>query len=236
MTYLAIKKELLKKADKKKALVLRGFFKTGKGEYGEGDKFLGVLVPEQRKIARQYVELNLEEVQKLLKSAWHEERMTALLIILYKFNKEKNENERKKVFDFYLKNTRYINNWDLVDVTCRDIVGGYLFDKNRAVLYKLVKSKNLWERRIAIVSTFYFIMRGEIKDVLSLSEILSADPHDLIHKATGWMLRETGKRCSRDVLISFLKKHYKKMPKVMFRYATEKLSTKEKDSIKQGWG
>ena len=212
---------LKKKANNEKAQLLSRFFKTGKGEYGEGDVFWGINVPEQRIIAKEFVSIPLEELQKLFQSLVHECRLTALLILTYKFPKA-SEVEKKKIFNFYIRNTKYINNWDLVDVTCHKIVGAYLFDKDRSILYKLAKSKNLWEKRIAIISTFYFIQQRDFSDSIKIAEMLLSDKHDLIHKAVGWMLREVGKR-DENVLHDFLKIHTKKMPRTALRYAIERL-------------
>ena len=216
-----VEKALKAKANKAKSQLLSRFFKTGKGEYGEGDVFLGITVPEQRLIAKEFIGIPLEEVQKLLQSPVHECRFTALLVLTYKYPKA-DEKEKKKIFNFYVKNTKYINNWDLVDVTCYKIVGAYLYDKDRSILYKLVKSKSLWEKRIAIISTFYFIREKDFSDSLKIGEMLLKDKHNLIHKAVGWMLREVGKR-DENVLHDFLKIHTKKMPRTMLRYAIEKL-------------
>jgi len=204
------------------------FFKTGKGEYGEGDVFLGITVPLQRSIAKKYLDLNLKDVQDLLSSKIHEHRLVSLLILIFKYKKA-DELEKKEIVDFYLKNTKNINNWDLVDLSAGYIVGDYLFQfkKDTSVLYKLAKSKNLWERRIAIMSTFAYIKNDHFKDVLSISEILLNDPHDLIHKAVGWMLREIGKR-NKKVEVNFLNKHYREMPRTMLRYAIEKFTIEEK--------
>ncbi|MBI4779448.1 DNA alkylation repair protein [Candidatus Falkowbacteria bacterium] len=217
-----LKSELKKLADKKQAAILTGFFKTGKGQYGEGDIFLGIKVPAQRKVARQYENLSLADAQKLLHSKIHEQRLIALLILLSRYKKA-DDRGKKKIVDFYLKNTKNINNWDLVDLSCHYILGDYLLDKPRRILYKLARSKNLWEKRIAIISTFAFLRNKQFNDTLKISEILLNDRHDLIHKASGWMLREAGKR-DQAVLEKFLDKHYKIMPRVMLRYAIEKLS------------
>jgi 3-methyladenine DNA glycosylase AlkD len=206
-------------ANREKAKVLQRFFKTGKGEYGEGDIFLGITVPESRDIAIQFKDLPLEEVESLLKSKIHEERLIALLLLVH--NYEKHHERRPEIFNFYLKNTKNINNWDLVDLSAPNIVGNYLLDKDKKILYKLANSNHLWEKRIAIISTFAFIRNNQFSDSLKISEILLADKHDLIHKAVGWMLRETGKR-DVAVLEAFLKQHYKKMPRTMLRYAIEK--------------
>ncbi len=222
MSVSNIKKELRAVANPEKAEILSRFFKTGKGHYGEGDKFLGIVVPQQRLIAKKYVDLSLAEVEKLLYSKYHEERLTALLILTYQYPKVSLE-DRGKIYDFYIKHSRQINNWDLVDVTAPNIVGAWLFDKDRKILFDLVKSDNLWQRRISIISTFYFIRRGDCKDTLRLAEILLNDKHDLVHKAVGWMLREVGKNCGTKILTDFLDEHKSKMPRTMLRYAIEKL-------------
>jgi len=211
-----------------KAKLLQGYFKTGKGEYGEGDKFLGVTVPASRKIAIRFKSLSFVEIAKLLQSKIHEERLIALLILVQKFNKA-NEATQKEIYEFYLKNTKYINNWDLVDLSSHEIVGGHLLRrglaKSKPILIKLAKSKNIWERRIAVISTFEFIRNNKFDESLKLAEILLEDTHDLMHKAVGWMLREVGKR-DLKAEIRFLDKHYKKMPRTMLRYAIEKFPEK----------
>lgn len=223
-----IRSELKKSADPEKAKVLRRFFKTGKGEYGEGDKFIGVDAPKMRSVTKKYFcHISIEETSEFLKeNGCHEERMAALIILMLKYQNG-TEAEKKKIFNLYLKNTKFINNWDLVDVTCRDIVGAYLLEKSRKKLYKLAKSKDIWERRIAIVSTFYFIQRKDLDDTFKIAEILLSDKHDLIHKAVGWMLREAGKR-DKERLTKFLDENFSKMPRTMFRYAIEKFSPKER--------
>jgi 3-methyladenine DNA glycosylase AlkD len=213
-----IKKELKQLSNKKQKEILQRFFKTGKGDYGEGDIFLGIKVPVQRKVAKKYSNLPIEDCVKLLQSKIHEQRLIALFILIEKY-KEKPKN----VFDLYLKNTTRINNWDLVDLSAPNIVGDYLLDKDRDVLYKLAKSKLLWNKRISIVATFKFIRNNEFKDTLKIASILLNDKHDLIHKSVGWMLREVGKR-DQDVEEKFLKKHYKTMPRTMLRYAIERFS------------
>lgn len=221
-----IKEDLQKSGNPEKAEILSRFFKTGKGEYGEGDIFLGITVPDQRKVAKQYIDLSLENIQKLLSSKIHEHRLTSLLILVEKYQKA-NEINKKKIVDFYLKNTKNINNWDLVDLTSAKILGDYLFERDKSILYKLAKSDNLWERRISIIATFHFIRNNEFEDTLKISEILLNDYHDLIHKAVGWMLREVGKK-NQDVEESFLKKYYKKMPRTMLRYAIERFDEKKR--------
>ncbi|MBI4980108.1 DNA alkylation repair protein [Candidatus Woesearchaeota archaeon] len=220
---ISLQQDLAKLADAEKAELYAKFFKTGKGEYGEGDKFLGIVVPEQREAAKKYSKLSLSELQQLLSSNIHEYRLTALFILINKYQKA-TETEKKELFDFYLKNTKNINNWDLVDSSAPYIVGDYLLDKGdtkKSILYQLAKSVNLWERRIAILSTQAFIRKEQFDDTLKIAEILLNDNHDLIHKAVGWMLREIGNR-NQEVEEEFLKKHYTTMPRTMLRYAIEK--------------
>lgn len=223
-------KEIEKSANKEKAELYQRFFKTGKGEYGEGDIFLGLTMPQQREIAKKYYDLSLPKIQELLKSKIHEYRMTGLIILVEKYKKAKSDEDKANIFNFYLKNTKKINNWDLVDVTCPRIVGDFLFrndKKHRKILYNLAHSDNLWEKRIGIISTRAFINKGEFEDALAISEILLNDKHDLIHKAVGWMLREVGKK-DKTVLEKFLKFHYKNMPRTALRYAIEKFPEDER--------
>lgn len=228
-----VKKALKQIADSKKARDLMRFFKTKKGEYGHGDKFLGVIVPKQRKIAGEFKDLSLEETEKLLHGKYHEERLTALLMLVLKF-KNGNADTRKNIFNIYNRNTKFINNWDLVDLSAPNIVGEYLKEKDRLLLYKYTKSGDLWERRIGILSTFTFIREGDCEDALKISEKLLGDKHDLIHKAVGWMLREVGKRCGENILEGFLAKHLKTMPRTMLRYAIEKLpESKRKEYLQK---
>ncbi len=220
--------ELFSVADSEKAKFLQGFFKTGKGQYAEGDIFLGIVVPLIRNIVKVNKSLPLSEIQILLDSEFHEARLTALLFVVQMFKKEKLEKERKNLFDFYLKNARKANNWDLVDVTCRDVIGAYLLDKeDRSILYQLATSDNLWEQRIAIVSTWTFIKYKQYDDTLALSEKLMNHKHDLMHKAVGWMLREVGKK-DKETLQYFLNTHYKNMPRTSLRYSIEHFSPEEK--------
>lgn len=221
-----LEQELSELANPEKAKLLQGFFKTGKGDYGEGDVFLGVMVPQTRAIAKQFQHLGLEELEKSLHSKYHEERLSALLILVEKFRKASGA-ERKRLFDFYLTNTAFINNWDLVDLTAHKIVGEFLLGKGRGRLYTLAKSKSVWERRIAIISTFAFIREGDLKDCLEISGLLLDDRHDLIHKATGWALREAGKKDIK-ALRAFLKAHAAKMPRTMLRYAIERMPERER--------
>ena len=221
-----IKKDLLELRSPKQAKILSRFFKTSKGEYGEGDVFLGVIVPEQRKVAKKYLNLSLKDLQELLSSKIHEYRLTSLFILIDKYRKS-DEKSKKEIVDFYLKNTKNINNWDLIDLSSGKILGNYLLNKNKSILYKLAKSKSLWERRISIMATSEFIRNNKFEDTLKISEILLKDKHDLIHKAVGWMLREIGKR-DLSVEEKFLKKHLKKMPRTMLRYAIEKFDEKKR--------
>ncbi len=232
MNLQALDSELKKHENKEQASALQRFFKTGKGEYGEGDIFLGIKVPEQRKIAKQFSGLSLKQLSELLSSGIHEKRLIALLILVDKYKKE-SEKARKEIFEFYIKNTKKINSWDLVDLSAPNIVGNWLLNKPREIIYKLSSSKNLWEKRISIISTLTFIKNKEFKDTLNISEILMNDKHDLIHKAVGWMLREVGKR-NQKVLEEFLKKHYKKMPRTMLRYATEKFEEGKRKAYLRG--
>jgi len=227
-----IDKELEKYSNKEKATLLQRFFKTGKGEYGERDVFLGLNVGQQRKIAKQFKNLHLQDIQKLLDSEIHEKRLIGLLILVEQFKKG-DEKTREKIFNFYLRNAKKINNWDLVDLSAPNIVGVYLLDRGRDTLYKLVSSDNLWEKRIAILSTFTFIRNNDFEDTLKISEMLLEDKHDLIHKAVGWMLREVGKR-DQEKLEDFLKKHYKKMPRTMLRYSIEKFEESKRQKYLRG--
>ncbi|MCP4653025.1 MAG: DNA alkylation repair protein [Candidatus Omnitrophica bacterium] len=219
-----VKRELKRHSSKQKAKILQNFFKTGPGQYGEGDIFLGVKVPQTRSVAKRNQDLSLSETLEILKSPIHEERLLALLIFIMKYNKG-NISQREKIFKVYLNNTKFINNWDLVDLSAPNIVGDFLKDKDKRTLYKLARSKSLWQRRVSIVATLSFIRNNKFEDTLKIAKILLSDKHDLIHKACGWMLREVGKR---DKLKEeeFLKRHYKTMPRVMLRYAIEKFPEK----------
>lgn len=228
-----VKQSLSKLANPQKAKLLSRFFKTGQGEYGEGDIFLGISVPQQRLVAKKFFNLTLKEIEILLTSKIHEHRLVALLILVNQFQKEKVEGRRKKIVTFYLKKARFINNWDLVDLSAPKVLGAWLVDKDRSVLFKLAKSKNLWEKRIAVLSTFAFIRENEFRQALKLSEILLNDDHDLIHKAVGWTLREVGKKDQR-VLENFLKKHYRQMPRTMLRYAIERFKESERQAYLKG--
>lgn len=217
MTLTQLRTDLKSLENPEKAKIYQRFFKTGPGEYGEGDIFLGLTVPQSRSLVKKYSSLSLKEIESLLASKIHEERSIAVLLLVQNYQKTKD----KKIVDFYLANTKSVNNWDLVDISAHKILGAHLLDKDRAILYKLAKSENLWEKRISIISTFWFINNNDFKDSLAIAEILLNDKHDLIHKAVGWMLREVG---NRDLATEekFLKKHYKTMPRTMLRYAIEK--------------
>ena len=214
-----LKRELKALGNPEKAKDLSRFFKTGKGEYGEGDEFLGVTVPEQRKLAKAYVDLSLLDIENLLQSKAHEYRLTALLILTYQFPKASVAGQ-STIVNFYLQHTQWINNWDLVDVTCRPILGVYLLERDRGILYDLVHSASLWEQRIAMITTMEFIKHNQFADTLQMAVILLNHPHDLIHKAVGWALREVGKKDTQS-LVTFLDRYCTQMPRTMLRYAIE---------------
>ncbi len=214
--------------DYEKAKFYPKFFKAGPGEYAEGDQFLGVTVPNQRKVAKKFADkFTLSEIALALNSEWHEVRLTGLFILVLKFQKTKDSRYRQDIAEFYLKHTKCINNWDLVDTTAPQILGEYLLDRDKKPLYKLAKSNDLWENRIAVLSCFTFIRRCEFDDILFFCELFLNHPHDLIHKATGWMLREVGKKDIKT-LLGFLEKYHHKMPRTMLRYAIEKLPEKQR--------
>jgi 3-methyladenine DNA glycosylase AlkD len=216
----AVRREIRALGSPERAKHSLRFFRTGPGDYGEGDKFLGLTVPEMRAIAKRHRDLGHDEVLELLQSEWHEERLVALLLLVDGYQRG-DDAGRRKIHRAYLANTRRVNNWDLVDMSASQVVGGHLEAKEIALLEKLARSKELWERRIAIVATFHFIKRGELEPTLLISKMLLGDKHDLIHKAVGWMLREVGKK-DRDVLDAFLAKHYRVMPRTALRYAIER--------------
>jgi len=216
-----VQTELRALADPEQARHLIRFFKTGPGEYGEGDRFLGIRVPAQRTIARKYWNLSLDEVAVLVRSEFHEERLSGLLILTYRYPKASTE-EKQAIYEFYISHIPWINNWDLVDVTAPNIIGSWLEQRSRNILYELAESENIWNRRIAILSTLHFIRKDDFEDTVKLAQILLHDTHHLIHKAVGWMLREAGKR-DEATLESFLEKHSLQMPRTMLRYAIERL-------------
>lgn len=213
-------------SDAEKREIFPKFFKAGKGEYGEGDRFLGVTVPNIRAIAKLHKDISIEEIRELIQSEWHEVRLCALIIMVEK-SKKKDEALRKELFNLYLSQTKRINNWNLVDLSCRFIIGEYLLDKSRDILYQLAQSSLLWDNRIAIVSTYAFIRKGQLEDTYALSDLMMHHPHDLMHKAIGWMLREAGKRDS-ERLYDYVMSHRADMPRTMLRYAIEKFSPKER--------
>ena len=229
--YREIIKELEKLKNPEKAKILSRFFKTWKWGYWEGDKFLWIPVPNERIVAKKYFnECSLNDIEKLLKSEYHETRLTWLLILCYKYEfvtKKKLYNEQKKIIDFYLSHLEYCNNWDLVDLVCYKILWNYLLDKDRKILYELAKDKNMWKQRVAIVSTMAFVKKWELNDTLKISEILLNHKHDLIHKAVWWLLREVWKK-DEKILKNFLDIYATNMPRTMLRYAIEKLSESER--------
>jgi len=232
MAYQDIINHLHGLADPEIAEHSQRFFKTGKGEYGYGDKFLGIRVPVLRQTVKRFKSATVGDAKKLLKSEFHEIRLFALLLLVFRFSKA-DQVGKAEIYQLYLDNTEYVNNWDLVDSSAHLIVGPYLEDKDRDILDKLAKSSSLWERRIAILSTYYFIRKNEFDDAFRISEALLNDSEDLIHKAVGWMLREVGKR-DLAVEITFLKKYYKKMPRTMLRYAIEKFSKEDRQKYLNG--
>lgn len=222
----AVRKRLRELGDPESARFLQRFFKTGPGQYGEGDRFLGIRVPDIRRIARESRGIPLDHVETLLHDPWHEVRLIAV-VLLGDAYKRGSPADRDAIFRMYLANAKRINNWDLVDLSAPNIVGAHLLTRSRARLDRLARSKNLWERRIAILSTAAFIREGELDDTLRIAHILMNDPHDLIHKAVGWMLREVGKR-DRATLEAFLDEHAHEMPRTMLRYAIERLSPRDR--------
>ena len=216
-----LKNELKAVADKDKVENMQRYFKTGKGEYAEGDNFLGVTVPLQRKISKKFKTLSLKEISSLLKENTHEYRLTAVFILVNLYARQKDKNEQKEIVDFYLDHIEYINNWDLVDSSAHKILGPYFLEKEKSVLYDLANTNHLWSQRIAIIATFHFIKNNHFEDTMKIAEILLNHKHDLIHKAVGWMLREIGK-IDINSEKKFLDKYYKNMPRTMLRYAIEK--------------
>jgi len=215
-----IQKQLERLADSKRAAISIKFFKTGRGEYGEGDLFRGIRVPELRRLARTHAVLSLSRTETLLKSGFHEDRLLALLILVRVYSKG-NEDVRQEVFDLYLRNMAFINNWDLVDCSAEYIIGPHISNRSKALLQKMARSNDLWERRIAVLATFHYIKSGRFDHTFQIAKLLLNDKADLIHKAVGWMLREIGKR-DQSAEETFLKRHYRKMPRTMLRYAIER--------------
>lgn len=222
------------KSNPEKAAFFPKFFKAFPGGYGEGDQFLGVKVPDQRKIAKQFFkEISLNELSELIQNPFHEVRLTGLLALVYRYEKTKSEEGQKELVDFYLKHLEFINNWDLVDTTCHQILGEFHFNKGKELFYELAASENLWKQRIAMISSYYWIKRGEFSDALALAENLKNHPHDLMHKAVGWMLREIGNQ-DFDVEMEFLKKHYQSIPRTTLRYAIEKFPEELRQDFLKG--
>jgi len=226
MTAPQIRRRLMARAQPARIPVLKSFFKTGPGEYGEGDVFVGVSLPAMREVCRDCRGAGLDAIRTLLRSRVHEERSLALLLLVDAF-KRGDEEARRSIHEFYLRHTAFINNWDLVDSSAPSIVGAWLHERSRAPLRRLAKSRSLWERRMAILATHYFIRQGDLKETLRIADMLLADPHDLIHKAVGWMLREVG---NRDAAAErrFLRTRYRQMPRTMLRYAIEKFPPAER--------
>jgi len=229
---IKLERELKVAGDPARAVHSAGYFRTGKGEYGEGDVFLGVSVPVLRKVALKYLDLDMPDLQKLLESKIHEYRAAALEILVAQYERGEKKT-REEIVRFYLKNTSHINNWDLVDASSRPILGEYLLTHSRGVLKKLGKSKNLWERRIAMVSTMTLVWADELDDAFQIAEMLLDDKHDLIHKAIGWVLREAGRK-DRKRLVAFLKKHYARLPRTALRYAIEHFALEQRKRMLAG--
>jgi len=227
-----IKTELEQLSDKHIAVHSSRYFKTGPGQYGEGDQFRGIRVPELRRLSRKYKKIPINNVVQLLHSSYHEDRLLSLFILVFQYQSG-NEILQEEIFDLYLANTKLINNWDLVDSSARQIVGARLYKKNTDLLREMARSDLLWDRRIAIIATAYFIGKNEFDDTLKIARILLNDEHDLIHKAVGWMLREVGNR-KKEIEIGFLKLNYKKMPRTMLRYAIEKFPVEERQAYLKG--
>jgi 3-methyladenine DNA glycosylase AlkD len=217
-----IRRELKSMAEPDKAAIMQRFFKTGPGQYGEGDIFIGVMVPQSRRVARKFCQLPLGEVRTLLYSHIHEERLVALLILAWSYSISSSREKEEEIVRFYLDNIKQVNNWDLVDLSAPNILGAHLVERDRRLLYRLATSENVWKRRIAIVATHRFIRNGDFSDTLKIAKMLLQDRHHLIHKAAGWMLREVGKR-DAAAQEAFLEKHWSVMPRMMLRYAIERL-------------
>ncbi len=218
---------LHKSAEPARVTVLQGFFKTGPGEYGEGDRFIGIRLPVLRSLVRTFQAAELKEIEKLLASPIHEARLLAVLLLVRQYQLAREDGARRRIYEFYVSRAARINNWDLVDVSAPGVVGRWLFERSRAPLRRLARSRNLWERRIAILATHYFIRQGDVDETFRIADILLRDPHDLIHKAVGWMLRETGRRDPRR-LRAFLATRHDRMPRTMLRYAIERFPEKER--------
>jgi 3-methyladenine DNA glycosylase AlkD len=232
MALVELQQRLKALGDPRVAESSRRYFKTGPGEYGEGDRFRGIRVPVLRGLAKEYEALRPPEAGRLLASPFHEDRLLALLILV-RLSARGGEASREEIYRLYLDNTRFINNWDLVDSSAAQIVGAHLWDRPRAPLRRLAKSADLWERRIAVMATFHFVKRGEFGETLDVARALLSDREDLIHKAVGWMLREVGKR-DPGAEAAFLREHYRRMPRVMLRYAIERFPEGERRRYLKG--
>jgi len=232
MTLASIQSQLAALADEQRAGIQMRFFKTGPGEYGDGDRFIGVRVPELRRLSRQYRTLDRQSIVKLLQSKVHEERHLALFILVLQF-KRGNDRQRRSIYDLYLANLSFINNWDLVDCSAEHIIGGWLETRKKTRLDKLARSADLWPRRVAMLATFHYIKQNDYKDALRIARQLLNDDHDLIHKAVGWMLREIGKR-DNATEEAFLQTHYRNMPRTMLRYAIEKFPPSRRQAYLKG--
>lgn len=232
MTLKAVHAAIMNEADEDRARNLQRFFKTGPGDYGEGDRFVGIKVPTLRRLAKTFKALPLEKTERLLASKIHEERLLALFILTHHFQQADDEHQ-KTIVDCYLRNTARINNWDLVDISAGHILGAWLFKRRKTLLTELAQSRSLWERRIAIIATGYFIAQGEFKPTLKIAKLLLNDEHDLIHKAVGWMLREVGKR-DQTIEEAFLRKYYRDMPRTLLRYAIERFPEGKRQAYLQG--
>ncbi|HAH32358.1 MAG TPA: DNA alkylation repair protein [Elusimicrobia bacterium] len=229
----ALNAEFKKAADPAKAKLLARYFKTGKGEYAEGDKFLGLTVPVTRGLVKKFMKLPYSEIIRLLHSPWHEHRLAALMIMVERFH-QGGEEEKASLHRMYLANTRFVNNWDLVDCSAGHLVGAWLAGRDKKLLFRLARSKDLWEKRIAMVSCFHGIVRRESAVALKIARLLLSDRHDLIHKAVGWMLRELGKRCSEKILVDFLRNNYASLPRTTLRYAIERFPKKRRKEFLTG--
>ena len=234
MTFFEILNELKQQGYPEKVKGLSHFFKTGKGQYGEGDIFIGVKVPEIRGIVGKYWDkLDMTGVDELVCSPYHEARLTGLLVLLKKYEKSNDESFKEQCINYYISHTQYVNNWDLVDLTCYKLLGSWLENRDRKILYDFSKSGNLWQERISIVTCLFFIKKNDFEDCKAISDILLNHKHDLIHKAVGWMLREMGKM-DRNELVDYLKPRYSEMPRTMLRYSIEKFSQKERMQYLKG--
>jgi len=230
---IEIQKTFRQLQDSNRAISNLKFFKTAKGEYGYGDLFLGIRMPVTRQLAKDNIGLSLGNTKTLIKSKYHEERMLGLIILVNKYAKASQDDEKENIYQVYISHFKYINNWDLVDVTCPHIVGKHLIDRDRAVLYQWAQSDDLWTKRISMITNWWFVRKGDLQDVFSIAEVLLGDEHDLIHKAVGWMLREAGKKDMRRTEV-FMKQYYRSMPRTMLRYAIEQYPETKRQKYLKG--